>query len=205
MNDRTVVIDFETTGLAARGGDRAIEVGAVALERGSVVDRFQSLINPGFRVSAFIESYTGIGNAMLAGAPDSGQVMPRLREFIGDAVLVAHNASFDRGFLEAEYHRLGYRCDHAFICSMRVARRLYRDAPDHRLGTLVEHARLPRSGRFHRALADAEMTGALWLAMLGLLAGRYRIAGPDSALLHKLQSIRIGQADAYLKDLAGRR
>ncbi len=60
-----VVLDFETTGLSPNQGDRAIEIGAVKLENGTVVDRFQSLMNPGFRVSGFIENYTGISNAML--------------------------------------------------------------------------------------------------------------------------------------------
>ena len=202
MHQRTIVIDFETTGLSARGGDRAIEVGAVALVNGKVADRFQSLLNPGFRVSAFIENYTGISNAMLADAPGGRQVMPRLRDFIGDAVLVAHNASFDQGFLQAEYQRLGLHDSHPFICSMRVARRLYPDAPNHRLGTLVEYARVPVCGQFHRALADAEMTARLWLAMLAQLADRYRIDPASPALLRKLQAVKISRADAYLRDVA---
>jgi DNA polymerase-3 subunit epsilon len=202
MNSRIVVIDFETTGLSANGGDRAIEVGAVALEHGKVVESFQSLINPGFRVNSFIENYTGISNAMLADAPSSRLVMPQLRKFIGDSVLVAHNAGFDRGFLEAEYLRVGEPTKHAFICSMRVARRIYPGAPNHRLGTLVEYAHIPACGQFHRALADAEMTGYLWLAMVDRLASKYRIADANLALMRKLQSMKISLADSYLCGLA---
>jgi DNA polymerase-3 subunit epsilon len=202
MNERIIVIDFETTGLSANGGDRAIEVGAVALESGQIVDRYQSLINPGFRIDAFIEDYTSISNAMLADAPDSAQVMPQLRDFISDSVLVAHNASFDRGFLEAEYNRLGYQTKHPFICSMRVARRLYPKAPNHRLGTLVAYTRVPECGQFHRALADAEMTGYLWLNMVERLVSKYRIHNAKLALMRKLQSMKISSADSYLRDLA---
>jgi DNA polymerase-3 subunit epsilon len=198
MMNRIVVIDFETTGLSARGGDRTIEVGAVALEQGTIVDRFQSLINPGFRVSTFIENYTGIDNAMLADAPECRQVMPQLRDFIGDSVLVAHNASFDRGFLEAEYSRLGYQTIQPFICSMRIARRLYPRAPNHRLGTLVAYTHVPECGQFHRALADAEMTGHLWLHMVARLLSKYRIQHADLALMRKLQSVKISTAEAYL-------
>ena len=202
MDERIIVIDFETTGLSANGGDRAIEVGAVALESGQIVDRYQSLIDPGFRIDAFIEDYTSISNAMLADAPDSVQVMPQLRDFIGDSVLVAHNASFDRGFLEAEYSRLGYPTKHPFICSMRVARRLYPKAPNHRLGTLVAYTRVPECGQFHRALADAEMTGYLWLNMVERLVSKYRIHNANLALMRKLQSMKISSADSYLTDLA---
>ncbi|MFT6103204.1 MAG: DNA polymerase-3 subunit epsilon, partial [Candidatus Endobugula sp.] len=68
MADTVVVLDFETTGLSPDGGDRAIEIGAVKIAHGVVVDRFQALMNPGRRVSSFIEDYTGISNAMLADA-----------------------------------------------------------------------------------------------------------------------------------------
>ena len=202
MTDRIVVIDFETTGLSAKGGDRAIEVGAVALEGGQIVDQFQSLINPGFRIDSFIENYTDISNAMLAEAPDSEQVMPQLRDFLGDSVLVAHNAGFDRGFLEAEYNRLGYACDNAFICSMRVARRLYPQAPNHRLGTLVAYTHVPECGQFHRALADAEMTGYLWLNMVDELLSKYRIKNASLDLMRKLQSVKISMAASYLTGIA---
>lgn len=202
MDERIIVIDFETTGLSANGGDRAIEVGAVALENGQIVDRYQSLINPGFSIDAFIASYTSISNAMLADAPDSEQVMPQLRDFIGDSVLVAHNASFDRGFLEAEYSRLGYQTKHHFICSMRVARRLYPSAPNHRLGTLVAYTEVPECGQFHRALADAEMTAYLWLNMMERLVSKYRIQNANLALMRKLQSMKISSADSYLTGFA---
>ena len=66
--DNVVVLDFETTGLSPNQGDRAIEIGAVRLSKGVVVERFQELMNPGFRISGFIENYTGITNAMLAQA-----------------------------------------------------------------------------------------------------------------------------------------
>lgn len=102
-----IVLDFETTGLSPNQGDRAIEIGAVKLENGQVVDRFQSLMNPGFRVSGFIEGYTGITNNMLNHAPSCDEVMSEFVDFIGDANLVAHNASFDKRFLDAELDLIG--------------------------------------------------------------------------------------------------
>jgi len=164
--DTVIVVDFETTGISPDHGDRAIEVGAVKLEKGDIVDSFQCLMNPGIPVNGFIEDYTGITNAMLEQAPPCEEVMGDFTDFIGDGNLVAHNASFDRRFLDAECCRIGRRYKGEFACSMLAARRVYPDAPNHKLGTLVRFNRLPSNGTFHRALADAEMTAHLWLGML---------------------------------------
>jgi len=100
-NYTAVVIDFETTGLSPHYGDRTIEVGAVLVSDNQIVDRFQSLMNPKMKVSSFIEDYTGISNKMLAKAPDINDVMKKLKVFISNHHLVAHNASFDSRFLDA--------------------------------------------------------------------------------------------------------
>lgn len=164
-----VILDFETTGLSPGYGDRAIEIGAVLVRDNRIVDRFQSLMNPGKRVSGFIEEYTGITNEMLCKAPPADQVMERFAYFIAGHNLVAHNASFDRRFLDAEFSRIGRTRAREFACSMLTARRIYPDAPSHRLETLVGHLRLRTDGVFHRALSDAEMTAQLWTAMIGEL------------------------------------
>jgi len=184
--DTVVVLDFETTGLSPDRGDRAIEIGAVRLEGGRIRDRFQCLMNPGRRISPFIEHYTGITNAMLRAAPPCEEVMAACRDFIGDFDMVAHNAAFDQRFLDAELRRIARpRCGD-FACSMLAARRLYPDAPNHRLGTLVEYRQLPHDGTFHRALADAEMTAHLWLGMLDDLAARYHLERVSFALMRDL-------------------
>jgi DNA polymerase-3 subunit epsilon len=161
-----VVLDFETTGLSPNQGDRAIEIGAVKLVNGEVVDSFQQLMNPGFRVSSFIENYTGITNNMLTNAPSCDEVMASFSEFIADENLIAHNASFDKRFLDAEFERIN--CDYSgeFACSLLVARRLIQDAPSHKLGELVRYRNINNDGVFHRALADAQVTAKLWLEMV---------------------------------------
>jgi DNA polymerase-3 subunit epsilon len=161
-----VVLDFETTGLSPDMGDRAIEIGAVRLERGQVVDRFQALMNPGKRVSAFIENYTGITNRMLSKAAPCNEVMEQFADFMGEHNLVAHNASFDKRFLDAELARI-YRSYHGqFACSLLVSRRIYQQAPNHKLGSLIAYKNIPSEGGFHRALYDSEMTAKLWMTML---------------------------------------
>jgi DNA polymerase-3 subunit epsilon len=181
-----VVLDFETTGLSPGAGDRAIEIGAVRIEDGQVTARFQELMNPGQRVSGFIEAYTGITNAMLMGARSCGEVMRDFAEFVGGYNLVAHNASFDKRFLDAEFERISMGYSGQFSCSMFAARRSFQKAPDHKLGTLVEFMNIPVEGVFHRALYDSEMTAKLWLAMLDDVRQRYVLSAIDFRLMQKL-------------------
>jgi DNA polymerase-3 subunit epsilon len=181
------VIDFETTGLSPALGDRATEVAIVLVEGGRVVDRFQSLMNAGVRIPSFITQLTGITNAMLAGAPDAAQVMADASRFVGDTPMVAHNASFDRKFWVAELQRLGLPAPQPYACTLLVSRRLYPQAPNHKLGSLVDFHRLPRGGAAHRALADAEMAAALLGQIQRDLRARHGVARPDHALLMTLQ------------------
>ncbi len=201
MDSSLIVLDFETSGMSPERGDRAIEVGAVRVEDGVIVERFQSLMNPGRRISAFIERFTGISNAMLAEAPPAEEVMERFAAFLGAAPLVAHNASFDRRFLDAELARVGRRRRQPFGCSMLVARRIYPQAPNHKLETLVRYRDLPTEGDFHRALADSQMTAHLWQAMVEDIRSTYRLARVDFDLMCRLARVnRSGVAD-YLRRL----
>jgi DNA polymerase-3 subunit epsilon len=167
-----IILDFETTGLSPDNGDRAIEVGAVKLENGLVTARFQELMYPGRAVSYFIEDYTGITNKMLSKAAPCNEVMARFADFIKGYNLVAHNASFDKRFLDSELHRIGSDYDGDFACSLLVSRRLYPYAPNHKLGTLINYKDIESHGGYHRALYDSEMTAQLWLAMLNDIKDR---------------------------------
>ncbi len=184
--DTVVVLDFETSGLSPNMGDRAIEIGAVRVENGEITGRFQELMNPGFRISGFIESYTGITNAMLKKAPPCAEVMARFADFIGGDNLVAHNASFDRRFLDAELEKIGRGYCGEIACSMLVARRIYQDAPNHKLESLVRFLDIETDGTFHRALADSEMTAGLWLAMVDRIRERYMISKPTFSLMQTI-------------------
>ncbi|MGK0442777.1 MAG: DNA polymerase-3 subunit epsilon [Pseudohongiellaceae bacterium] len=186
MADTVVVLDFETTGLSPDDGERAIEIGAVKLHNGEVVDRFQALMNPGQRVSAFIEDYTGISNSMLADADTCAEVMHRFADFIDGHNLVAHNASFDKRFLDAELLRIARSYGGHFSCSLLAARRIFQQAPNHKLGTLVKYANIPCSGDFHRALYDSEMTVQLWLVILKTLRDQYQFNDIPFSLIQQL-------------------
>lgn len=196
--DTVVVLDFETTGLSPDMGDRAIEIGAVLVENGEVAGRFQELMNPGRRISGFIEDYTGITNRMLQDAAPCEDVMARFFEFIGDHNLVAHNASFDQRFLDAELSRIACRRSGEFACSMLVARRIFQDAPNHKLGGLVQYANIPADGTFHRALYDSEMTVKIWLRMLEEIGDRHGLWSPDFSLIRRLCKTPKRGVDAFL-------
>ena len=194
-----IVLDFETSGLSPAQGDRAIEIGAVRIRRGQVVDQFQSLMDPGFRVSGFIEAYTGISNAMLAKAAPCAEVMARFADFIAGLPLVAHNASFDSRFLQAELQRIGREPPGRFACTMLNARRIFQQAPNHRLETLVEYLRLPRPAQFHRALADARMAGAVWLRTEAEIRDRYRIDPVPFDRMRRLGSVPKHRVEAFFQ------
>ncbi len=181
------VIDFETTGISPGQGDRATEVAIVLLQHGRVVNRFQSLMNAGVRIPAFITQFTGITNAMVASAPPAAQVMREASRFVGNAPMVAHNAAFDRKFWVDELTRAGLAAPQLFACTVLLSRRLYPQAPNHKLGSLVDYHRLSRTGAAHRALADANMAAALLGHIQRDLRQRYGIGNPDHALLMALQ------------------
>jgi DNA polymerase-3 subunit epsilon len=194
-----IVLDFETTGLSPAQGARTTEVAAVRIVDGEITDHYQSLMNAGVRIPWDIEDLTGISNAMIRKAPPISQVISELAEFIGDTPLVAHNASFDSKFLDAELAHIGLRRKQAMLCSLLLARRLFPDAPNHKLGTLVSHIGLQFKGRAHRALADAEMTALLWLHMHDHLQNHYALEEIPLSLLTKLQKLPKAKVTEFLQ------
>lgn len=201
-NYTVVVLDFETTGLSPDRGDRAIEIGAVLIRNNRIVDRFQSLMNPAMRISSFIEGYTGITNAMLAAAPPVSEVMQDFAAFMADHHLVAHNAGFDRRFLDAELQRIAHDRRGEFACSLLLARRIYPDVPRHNLETLVRYKNLATDGVHHRALADAEMTGHLWISMINDLKSAYQLDNIPFAILQRLSRVSKKAVPAFLERFA---
>jgi len=193
-----VVLDFETTGLSPNEGDRAIEVGAVKLVDGKVVDRFQQLMNPHQRIPYFIEELTGITNKMVKKADDCGQVMKEFADFIQGFNLVAHNASFDGKFLDAELDRINITQKRAFACSMLISRRIYPASPNHKLGTLVTYKHLPHDGTAHRALADSEMTAHLWLKIIDDIQSQYPFKQIPFSVMQKLSKTAKASVNAFL-------
>lgn len=181
-----VILDFETTGLSPNQGDRAIEIGAVRLVNGEVTEEFQQLMNPGRRVSSFIEDYTGISNHMLKDAASCSQVMTDFVNFIGGDNLIAHNASFDKRFLDAELAQITSGYNGSFSCSLLLARRVFQEAPSYSLGNLIKHLGIKTAGSYHRALFDAQVTAKLWLVLLDEIQQKTQLDTVPFTLIEKI-------------------
>lgn len=176
-----VVFDLETTGGMAESCG-ITEIGAVKIRGGEVLGEFQTLVNPGEPIPAMITMLTGITDEMVADAPTLDQVLPRFIAWLEDAVLVAHNASFDVGFLRAGARRLSLPDPvRPVVCTVRLARRLVRDEVHNlKLSTLAT-ALGARTQPSHRALADARATTDVFHALLGR-CGTWGIEHTDELL-----------------------
>ena len=184
------------------GSKRATEVAIVRLERGRVVDRFQSLMKTGVYIPSFITQLTGITNTMVAAAPDAREVMREAARFVGDTPMVAHNAAFDSKFWLSELAHAGLGATQPFACTVLLSRRLYPQAPSHKLGALVDYHHLPRTGRAHRALADAEMAAALLAQIQHDLRHRWGVGQPTHELLMTLQRCAKPKIGGLLREWA---
>ena len=180
---KIAVIDFETTGLSPGYGDRATEVAVVMVENNVITARYQG----GKRIPAFIQQLTGITDAMIRKAPPAAEVMLELAAFVGDTPFLAHNASFDSKFIDAEWSRIQHERSQPFACSLMLSRRLYPTFHNHKLGTLVQYLQLPTTGKYHRALADAEITAHLIMQIRADLKAKYALTSVPHEMLCLLQ------------------
>ena len=197
------VIDFETTGLSPAHGARPTEIAVVLVRGDEIVDRFQSLMNPGVPIPHEIQAFTGITNAMVRRAPPVRAVMAEAVRFAGGHPIVAHNASFDRKFWERETVAIDGGGASAFICSLLLSRRLFPRAPNHKLATLVAALRLPSDGRFHRALADAECTAHLFIRLQQEVTRVFGVAACDCGLLQQMQAASRHQLEKCVRKYVG--
>lgn len=160
-----VVFDVETTGLSAVY-DTIIELAAVKIHNGEIIDRFERFANPHHPLSATTINLTGITDDMVRNAPEISEVITDFHNWIGDDILVAHNASFDMGFLNVGYKNVGFeRASNPVIDTLELARFLYPEMKNHRLNTLTKKFDIELT-QHHRAIYDAEATGYLLLRML---------------------------------------
>jgi len=154
-----VFVDLETTGGSA-GEDRITEVGVVEVAAGEVT-RWSTLVDPQRPIPPFIQQLTGITNGMVQGAPTFDDIAPALFKRLEGKLFIAHNAAFDRGFLRAEFERVGISFNPDVLCTVRLSRALFPSEKRHGLDALVARHALVPSDR-HRALADADLIWQFW-------------------------------------------
>lgn len=155
-----VVLDFETTGLRA-GADRIIQIGAVKYINHEQTDMFNSFIDPQRHIPIKITQLTGISNDMVDGAPTIEQKIGELLDFIGNLPLIAHNASFDMGFLYAIDNLEGVKIpEFTVIDTVKLARKIITNTPNHKLTTLTNYLQLEHDA--HDAIGDCLATAAIY-------------------------------------------
>ncbi len=161
-----VFVDLETTG-GAVGEHRITEVGVVEVGPQGV-SRWSTLVDPQQAIPPFIQQLTGITDAMVRGAPTFESIAPALFERLRGKLFVAHNASFDRGFLRGEFARVGLTFNPDVLCTVRLSRALFPAEKRHGLDALVQRHALVPSDR-HRALADADLLWQFWQRLHSLV------------------------------------
>ncbi len=162
LSDPIIVLDFESTGLNT-AVDRVIEIGAVRLVGGTVVDSISLLVNPQVPLKSKITEITGITDTMLADQETAETAIPKLMDFIGDAPIAAHNSAFDAALLRAELRRLGRDFTAPVLDTLTLARKLY-DLKSYKLASVCKHLGVSLKNA-HRAVHDATAT-ALCLAKM---------------------------------------
>ena len=170
FNDTFVVFDLETTGFSAEV-DRIIEIGAVKIKNGEIVDNFSKFVNPKIPIPFRIEKLTGINDSMVMKAEPIEKILPEFLEFCGDAVMVAHNAGFDTSFIINNAERLGIKYDPTIMDTVLLAQFVIPNLHNYKLDTLCKHLAVSLENH-HRAVDDAQATAYIYLKMVKMLEER---------------------------------
>ena len=161
------VLDLETTGFSFRT-EKITEVGIMKVKNGEVIDEFSCFVNPEKPIPQRVVEVTNITDDMVKDAETIDKVMPKILEFVGDSVLVAHNADFDIGFLKYNANELGLRLDNTYLDTLRLAKDLFPDYKKYKLGKIAENLGI-KVEVAHRALDDVDTTVKVLNVMLNML------------------------------------
>ncbi len=155
-----VVFDIETTGLYP-AKDKITEIGAVKVENGKITDKFSTFVNPGIHIPEFITKLTGITDEMVADAPDTSAALDSFLEFAGGLPVVAHNASFDTGFIKHHAQLNGKIFRNTIVDTLQLSRCLFPELSKHKLDIVAKHLGI-RLDNHHRAVDDAQATAEIF-------------------------------------------
>lgn len=160
-------LDVETTGLSPRD-HRITEIALVRMWGTHIIGQWSSLVNPGCAISPYITRLTGISNAMVADAPSFPELIEDICSFVGGSTLLAHNAPFDRGFIELGMRRAGCKpLSNPWLDTVTLARKLLPHLPNRKLATVAQYFGISTAGH-HRAMADALMVAGIFAKMNSL-------------------------------------
>lgn len=182
-----VALDIETTGLSS-ANDRIIEIGAVKIAAGELVDRFSQLIDPEVNIPEKIVELTGIDDEMVKGKPHIDEVMPDLINFIGNAAVVAHNAKFDISFIKRDAKKLGYSIKNPIVDTLTLSKLLFPGFKKYKLDIVAKHLGISLENH-HRAVDDAQCAGDILKKCIPLIKEK------GAANLLDINSIFTGKLD----------
>ncbi len=168
LNDTFVVFDIETTGFSPVT-NRIIEIGAVKVEKGQITDRFSVFVNPEIPIPFEIEKLTSINDSMVMDAETIEMVLPKFLDFVGDAVLVAHNANFDMSFIKENAKRQQIPVDFTYVDTVGIARMLLTGQAKYTLDAVAKTLKISLENH-HRAVDDAECTAQIFTKFIEMLA-----------------------------------
>ena len=174
------VLDLETTGLSAKT-EKITEIGIMKVKDGKVIEDFAEFVNPEKPIPMRVQEITNITDDMVKDAPKIEEIFPKVLEFIKGTVLVAHNATFDIGFLKNIAKNLGYEFDFTYVDTLPLARKLYPELKKHKLGKIAEHLKI-KVEVAHRALDDVDTTVKVLREMMKTLKERGAKTVGDIAL-----------------------
>ncbi len=181
------VLDLETTGLSFRT-EKITEVGIMKIKGGEVIDEFSCFVNPEKPIPQKVVEVTNITDDMVKNAETIDKVFPKILEFIGDSILVAHNADFDIGFLKYNAKELGYTLENTYIDTLRLAKDLFPDYKKYKLGIIAENLGIEVEVA-HRALDDVDTTVKVFNIMLNMLKEK------GAKKVEDIDSLEAGKAD----------
>ena len=161
------VLDLETTGFSFRT-EKITEIGIMKIKNGEVLDEFSCFVNPEKPIPQRVVEVTNITDDMVKDAETIEQVFPKMMDFIGDSVLVAHNADFDIGFLKYNAKELGYTLDNTYLDTLRLSKELFPDFKKYKLGIIAENLGI-KVEVAHRALDDVDTTVKVFNVMIDML------------------------------------
>jgi DNA polymerase-3 subunit epsilon len=165
MDYKLVALDTETTGFSAAHGHRICEIGIVVFDETGIQDKFVSIINPKRDIPWAVSRVHGIDSKLASRAPSFSDVSGHIADYLNGGIVIAHNATFDIRFLQAEFNRLGMHTRVPYVCSCATSRRYLKGPANYQLGTIASYLGLADFSK-HTALEDAEACAKIMMHLL---------------------------------------
>lgn len=188
------VLDLETTGFSATT-EKITEIGIMKVKNGEVIDKFSTFVNPEKHIPQRVTEVTNITDEMVQDAETIDKIFPKVLEFLGDSVIVAHNAPFDIGFLKQNAKTLGHEFDYTYLDTLSLAKDLFPEYKKYKLGKIAENLGI-KVEVAHRALDDVDTTVKVFNVMIDMLKKRGAKKLED---IDKVSSTEETRKEAYKK------